>query len=693
MKKAKKLDAKGYRKFGMRDKLAYAAGDFGCNMSFALKGTVQTFWLVFMMMETGLLSILLLIVQIWDAVNDPMIGSMIDKDTRKYKRGKFKTYILIGACGLLFAGAAVFLPFPGANTIVKAVLFVVGYIIWDACYTVANVPYGSMLSLITEDNAERAQLSTWRSVGSMVGNMVPMIILPMLIWQNVTFNPDDPIGFFRNGGIEIPETLNEADYMINPLTKQPYEIGDNVLNPLTGDKLQILRGENVFYAALIMGVLGFIAFLFMIKNTTIRVDENSVKTNEGEKFNIFKAFGNFLKNRPAVGATLAAMGMFLGMQSASTANTIMFATYFGKADLSGVVMLIGFLPMFIFMPFVKKIVNKWGKKEASVVGSFVSLIGAGLMFLFPTIGDKNLALIIYMGALVVFGLGMGIYSCVSWALMGDAIDYNEWKTGRREEGTVYSLHSFFRKLAQGVGPSAVLLVMGYLGYNSKLGTIGQSESTAKNMCWLVAALYTFSALLMFIGIALIYNLSKKKLAKMQEELAARNVTTENAEEDLIAAETLAVSEDGNTIVEFAATIGAAAAAAEVAETISEETVVETPAEDAPAEETPAEETPAEEAPAEEAPAEEAPAEETPAEEVPAEETPAEETPAEEAPAEETPAEETPAEEAPAEETPAEETHAEEAPAEETPAEETPAEEAPAEEAPAEEAPAEETPAE
>ena len=117
------------RKFGIRDKLAYAAGDLGCNMSFALKGTVQTFWLVYMTMETGLLSILLLLVQVWDAVNDPIIGSMIDNDTRKYKHGKYKSYIFVGACGLLVGGAAVFLPFPGAETWVKAVLFVLGYII------------------------------------------------------------------------------------------------------------------------------------------------------------------------------------------------------------------------------------------------------------------------------------------------------------------------------------------------------------------------------------------------------------------------------------------------------------------------------------------------------------------------------------------------------------------------------------
>ena len=509
MKKQAKLDSNGYRKFGMLDKIAYAAGDFGCNMSFALKGTVQTFWLVYMMMETGLLSVLLLLVQIWDAVNDPLIGSMIDNDKRKYKMGKFKMYIFVGACGLLVAGAAVFLPFPNASVVVKAILFVLGYIVWDACYTVANVPYGSMLSLITEDSGERAQLSTWRSIGSMFGNIIPMIILPMLIWQKVTYD-------------------GTGDYHTNPLTGEAYKIGDPVLDPLTGEQFETLLGERVFWAALIMGVLGFVAFMFMIKSITIRVDENSVKTNEGgEKFNIISAFGKFMKNRPAVGATLAAMGMFLGMQSATTANTIMFATYFNKASMSGVVQMIGFLPMVLFLPFIKKLVNKFGKKEASVAGTLLSVVGGIIMMVFPTVENRDTALIVYLLGLVAFGIGMGVYTCVSWAMMADAIDYNEWKFNSREEGTVYSLHSFFRKLAQGIGPSIVLLIMGVLGYDSELGTIGQSFETSHNMCWLVAGLYLFSAVVQFIGIAVVYNLDKKTLAEMNADLEARRTVNAN----------------------------------------------------------------------------------------------------------------------------------------------------------------------
>ena len=500
MKKHIKLDANGHRKFGMLDKIAYAAGDFGCNMSFALKGTVQTFWLVYMMMDTGLLSILLLLVQAWDAINDPLIGSMIDNDKRKYKMGKFKMYIFVGACGLLLAGAAVFLPFPNANKVVKAVLFGLGYIVWDACYTVANVPYGSMLSLITEDSGERAQLSTWRSIGSMFGNIIPMIILPMLIWEKVTYD-------------------GTGEFHTNPVTGEAYKIGDPVLDPLTGQQFDTLLGERVFWAALIMGVLGFVAFMFMIKKITIRVDENTVKTNEGgEKLNIIKSFGKFMKNRPAVGATIAAMGMFLGMQSATTANTIMFATYFNKASMSGIVQMIGFLPMVLFLPFIKKLVNKFGKKEASVGGTLLSVVGGVIMMIFPMVENRNVALIVYLAGLVAFGIGMGVYTCVSWAMMADAIDYNEWKFGTREEGTVYSLHSFFRKLAQGVGPSVVLWIMGVIGYDEKLGTIGQSFETSHNMCWLVAGLYLFSAVVQFAGLAFVYNLDKKTLNRMNSEL-------------------------------------------------------------------------------------------------------------------------------------------------------------------------------
>ena len=473
-KKPVQLDANGHRKFGMRDCLAYAAGDFGCNMSFALKGTMAIFWTQFMRMDTALYAILLLVVQIWDAINDPLIGSIIDNDKkRKYKRGKFLAYIWLGSIGLLVAGALCFIPFvKDAQPVVKGIVFVAGYILWDAFYTIANVPYGSLLGLISSEPADRASLSAWRSVGSMIGNMVPMILLPMLI----------------------------------------YDANNNIM------------GERVFIIALIMGVAGFVAFQLMIRNTEIRVDENVQVSEEQEKFNVLKAMGNFIKNRPAVGATVAAMGMFIGMQAASTAVTVMFQSYFKNVSISGIISMFAMIPIVAFTPLARKLVVKYGKKELSVIGSICSVVACAIMLIAP-ITPNSTGLVIYVVCQLLNSLGMGIYSTVSWSMMGDAIDYNEWKFGTREEGTVYSLHSFFRKLAQGLGPSAALLIMVALGY-SEINAGNQLFSVALNMRYLVACLYLFAAIMQFVGLALIYNLDKKTLETMTSELNAKHTQAE-----------------------------------------------------------------------------------------------------------------------------------------------------------------------
>jgi len=108
--------------------------------------------------------------------------------------------------------------------------------------------------------------------------------------------------------------------------------------------------------------------------------------------------------------------------------------------------------------------------------------------------------------------------------MGDAVDVGEWKYGVREEGMIYSLHSFFRKFAQGIGPAAVILIMGFLGYDSKIPVGAQSYQTALNMCRLVAALWLISSLFMFVGTAFIYNLDKKALEKLHGELKGRDLS-------------------------------------------------------------------------------------------------------------------------------------------------------------------------
>ena len=461
-------NTKELRKFGMLDKLSYAAGDFGCNMSFALKGTLTTYWTQFMGVNQMGMAGLLLLVQIWDAINDPVIGSMVDADRRHYKRNKFLAYINVGAIGLTVAGACCFLPFPGMPELVKTILFVAGYVIWDAFYTVANVPYGSMMSLITDDPVQRSQLSTFRSAGSMIANLVTGSLLPVLIY----------------------------------------------------DASNTLLGERVFWIALIMGGIGLLFFQFMIRTTVIRVDTEVKTGEEMPKFNVDKAMGAFIRNRAAVGASLAGMSGFIGMYGAQTAVTVMFQSYFKNARISGVVGMLSMFGVFIFMPFATTITKKIGKKEGCTIGAVVACLAYVLMFALPITPDgKGMAL--YVLCQVIAMIGNGYSSCVTWALIADAIDYEEWKLGTRNEGTTYALYSFFRKVAQGLGPSLGLVAATAVGYNAILGP-DQPAQIATNLRYLVPGMYLVGTVLGLIAYGLIYNVDRKTLNQMNVDLEARH---------------------------------------------------------------------------------------------------------------------------------------------------------------------------
>ena len=461
-------NTKELRKFGMLDKLSYAAGDFGCNMSFALKGTLTTYWTQFMGVNQMGMAGLLLLVQIWDAINDPVIGSMVDADRRHYKRNKFLAYINVGAIGLTVAGACCFLPFPGMPELVKTILFVAGYVIWDAFYTVANVPYGSMMSLITDDPVQRSQLSTFRSAGSMIANLVTGSLLPVLIY----------------------------------------------------DASNTLLGERVFWIALIMGGIGLLFFQFMIRTTVIRVDTEVKAGEEMPKFNVVKAMGAFIRNRAAVGASLAGMSGFIGMYGAQTAVTVMFQSYFKNARISGVVGMLSMFGVFIFMPFATTITKKIGKKEGCTIGAVVACLAYVLMFALPITPDgKGMAL--YVLCQVIAMIGNGYSSCVTWALIADAIDYEEWKLGTRNEGTTYALYSFFRKVAQGLGPSLGLVAATAVGYNAILGP-DQPAQIATNLRYLVPGMYLVGTVLALVAYGLIYNVDRKTLNQMNVDLEARH---------------------------------------------------------------------------------------------------------------------------------------------------------------------------
>lgn len=463
MAKTTQLDENGYRKFGTLDKLSYAAGDFGCNCSFALAGTWFTaFWTQYMKIDALFFAGLLIAFKVWDAINDTLIGAIMDSSKKEYKRGKFLSYIVFGSFLLTVSACICFIPVPNAPMITKCLICAVGYVMWDAAYTIVNVPYGAMLSVVTAVPGERAQLGAWRSLGAMAASIPMAVLLPMFL----------------------------------------YDADKNI------------RGEILFPVAAVLGVVGLAAFWFMIKTTVIRV-KTDVKVSE-QKFNLLEALGNFMKNRAAVGATMIPVGMFLGQYGAAVCTQVVFQTYFNNPGMSGLMQLVTMLPALLFIPFSKKLTEKYGKKEAASFGLVFSVAACILMNIVP-MPQGMVGILIYISLALVNGLGMGVSLCLQAAMMADAIDYNEWKNGTREEGVIYAVHSFFRKLAQGIGPSIGLVLMVAVGYDEQLGA-AQMAGVPERLRYLMTAMALVSSVICFISVKYIYNLDKNTLSQMNKEL-------------------------------------------------------------------------------------------------------------------------------------------------------------------------------
>ncbi len=470
------------RPFGMMDKLSYAAGDFGCNTSFALAGTFFTmFYTQYMGIKATHFALILILLKIWDAINDPLMGGILDNAKPDKYGSKYRRFILGGGIGLVAAAALCFLPLPeiapNAAYWCRIALCVFGYLCWDLCYTIANVPYGTLNAVITDKAEERSALSMWRTIGSFAAQIPINVILPMLLYEGG--NKEDANAFL---------------------------------------------GARMFPVALVLGAIGLLAFIFCTKFTVERV--RPVK-EEAEKVNWFQAISSFFRNRSAVGVTLAAIFSLICFTGISTATTVLFQAYFQNAQLSGLLSLIAFLPMFFLMPFLTKLVKKYGKQEVSAYTMILGIVMAALMFILPISPDgKGMA--IFLVCNVLLTVSYAAYTLVGWAMVSDVIDYNEYKFGNRSEGTIYATYSMGRKIAQGLGPSLVLLLMVAVGYDESLGA-AQAASTALGIRYLVPGIYLVGMIVMFVSLKFIYNLDKKTVEEVEEALRTKREAAETQE--------------------------------------------------------------------------------------------------------------------------------------------------------------------
>ncbi|WP_297125808.1 MFS transporter [uncultured Eubacterium sp.] len=445
------MENKEVRPFGMRDKIGYGLGDFGCNMSFAfINNYLMVFYVTCMGIKAKHFAVIILLAKIFDAINDPIIGGICDA-SKPGKDGKFKPWIKWASLPLLVSSILMFIYAPNAPYALKIAMCLGLYCVWSVAYTSVNVPYGSMQSVITTQSDERSSLSTWRSVGAMLAQIPVMILLPKLVYDSKTSNP---------------------------------------------------RGNVFIYIVGVMGLIGFVSFILLRKLTTERVEPT---VNNEQKFNYFKTLASFFKNKPMMGVTISSVAYLALMMTVTNSMQYVFMCYFKNTKIIPIATIIAGLPIGLGIVITKPLLKKFTKKQLCTYPFAISAVAAGIATFVRF--DNPYVWIAFIG---VSMFGTCFYLTLMWALVADCIDYQEEKTGRREEGSIYATYSLFRKIAQGVGASIIALSLDLTGYSEKLDALSQAEGVPEKIYTMTGALPLIGALICLCSMHFLYNIKDKK---------------------------------------------------------------------------------------------------------------------------------------------------------------------------------------
>lgn len=444
---------KAIKPFGFKDKIGYMFGDFGNDLTFLLSSSfLLKFYTDVMDVDAYVVGIIMMIARFVDAFTDVAMGRICDK-SKMTPAGKFKPWIR-RMCGpvaivsfLMYQSSLSGLPKPA-----KIAYLFITYILWGSVfYTSINIPYGSMASAISENPDDRQSLSTFRTMGGVLAGAIIMAVVPLIIYN-------------KENGNEV----------------------------ISGAKFTLVAG--------FCSVFAIICYLLCYHLTTERV-RPEISQEQLKKNNVGKMLSNAFKNRALISIIVATIFMLISQLTIQQMANYVFPNYYGNAKIQSlsVVMMGG--GMIIAAVIAKPLAKKFGKAEISVASNMVAGIVCVLLYF---IRPQNVWVYVALQFLCWFGLG--IFSMVVWALITDVIDYSEIKNGIREDGSVYALYSFARKLGQALtsGLSGTLLSM-----------IGYKKSTAfdKNVVEGIFDISTLLPAISFILLALIlwfwYPLKKK----------------------------------------------------------------------------------------------------------------------------------------------------------------------------------------
>lgn len=447
-------------KFGVKDQVGYVFGDMaGSFVNLFVDAYFLTFCTYALGIDAKWMASLFLVARLWDAINDPIIGSFPDRWKLGKSGDKFTPWIKLFMIPLALSGVLCFSKVPFEGVALHAwVAF--AYLLFGMSYTGTSMPFGAMANVVSTDPVDRSKLSRARSIG---GGLV---------------------GAFALGMVPV----------------------------LCFDENENILPERFTLLAIIFGVCCIISYIILCTFTKERVRE---ERKEGEKFEYSKVLKAALKNRPLIGVMVATIGSMLTITGSSQTYSYIYKEVYHNTDMIMIATVAAMPFMFVVFPLIPKLVRKFGKRNVILITSAISLVFS--LFKFVVYIDD---VVVYTALNICTMIGQTAFTMLIWALVSDCLDYSEWKTGVRSDGSMYSLYTFSRKIGSTVASTGIAASLGMVGYVSGTNVV-QTAEAVKGIYYVCNGIPVLCYALQLIGIGLIFNLDKKRTDEMYAAMAAK----------------------------------------------------------------------------------------------------------------------------------------------------------------------------
>ena len=457
--------------FGIRDKVGYLFGDFGNDFTFLLSsGFLLKFYTDVMHISAGVVGIVMMLARFVDAFTDVTMGRICDR-ARPTKSGKFKPWILRMCAPVAISSFLIYQSaFASSAMWFRILWLVITYILWGSIfYTSINIPYGSMASTISRESSDRQSLSTFRTMGSTLAGVIVGAGVPLIAYDTRIVD-----------GVEIAE--------------------------LNGGRFTLIAG--VFS---LLAVMAYLLCYVMVNERVIPENAENVR-----KTSIRQLVLSAIHNRALVSIIVASVLMLLSQFTLQQMANYIFPDYYANTTAQSASTIAMMCGMIISAIFAKPLARRFGKAEIS---AFSNLLAAAICILLFFIRPQNVW--VYVAVNIFSWLGLGIFAMVSWALITDVIDYSEIKNGIREDGSIYALYSFARKIGQAAAAGLTGFFLTIVGYEKIPGQALPSG--------VKEGLFDISTIVPAIGFILLalvlwfwYPLNKKEVEKNTEILREKH---------------------------------------------------------------------------------------------------------------------------------------------------------------------------